>query len=95
MCGRRSPDALGTPRPAVEAYILQLSTLAADDPRLLVAHAYTQHLALLAGGQIVAKTVRKQLMLPLDEGTAAYHFTVCLLWTSSKPVACLSQPQIC
>jgi len=73
---RRPPDAHGPPRPAVAAYLARVREAAAEDPRLLVAHAFTQHLALLAGGQFIAKTVRRQLALPAGAGTAAYHFAV-------------------
>jgi hypothetical protein len=73
---RRPPDAHGAPRPAVAAYLARVREVAAEDPRLLVAHAFTQHLALLAGGQVLAKTVHRQLALPAGAGTAAYRFAV-------------------
>ncbi|KAK9831387.1 hypothetical protein WJX81_000041 [Elliptochloris bilobata] len=69
------PEAQGPPRPAVAAYVEHLSTAAQEDPRTLIAHAFTQQMALLAGGQAVSKLVRKQLALPPGRGTAAFHFS--------------------
>lgn len=48
-----------------------------DKPLLLIAHAYTQHMALLAGGQIMRRSVRGSLQLgPDDPGTAAFELQV-------------------
>jgi heme oxygenase len=64
-----------------------LARLAVHEPRLLIAHSATQHLAVASGGQIIARMARKHLRLPEDAGTAAYEFTVRPILTSP---ACLT-----
>ncbi|EFJ47375.1 hypothetical protein VOLCADRAFT_117870 [Volvox carteri f. nagariensis] len=45
------------------------------EPRLLLAHSYTQHLAMAAGGQVIRRLVRKHLALTEeDAGTDAFEF---------------------
>lgn len=39
--------------PAVMQYLAYLETIARDEPALLIAHLYTQHSAILAGGQMI------------------------------------------
>ncbi|GLC35332.1 hypothetical protein PLESTB_000576300 [Pleodorina starrii] len=65
-CGPRSVP--------LQEYEHHLSLLASDQPRLLLAHCYTQHLGITAGGQIVRRAVRKHLALPEGCGTAAFEF---------------------
>ncbi len=45
--------------PEVEAYLTHLRQLAATSPCLLLAHSYTQHSALLSGGQIIKRMARR------------------------------------
>ena len=62
--------------PAVQRYLDHLETLANSQPVLLIAHSYTQHLAITSGGQIIAKLVCKGLGLPESgEGTASFKYT--------------------
>lgn len=60
----------------VQAYLDHLDELAAREPALLLAHAYTQYMALCAGGQIIQRMVRRAMSLPPDQGTAAFTFPV-------------------
>ena len=45
------------PAAPVQAYLDELEQAARQDPLLVVAHAWTQHMALLAGGQRVRQLV--------------------------------------
>ena len=56
------------------AYVARLARLAADDPDLLVAHAYVRYLGDLSGGQLLAPIVRRALALDGGAGTALYEF---------------------
>ena len=48
-----------------------------DSPHRLLAHAYTQHMALLAGGQRLRHSVRGTMQIIEDEpGTAIFEFQV-------------------
>lgn len=62
------------PMPEVQAYQGHLRRLAAETPLALLAHSYTQHVALLAGGQIIRKMARKGMALPEGAGVAIYGF---------------------
>eukprot|EP00887_Chlorella_sp_A99_P003287 scaffold9.g3287.t1 len=68
------------PMPEVQAYQGHLRRLAAETPLALLAHSYTQHVALLAGGQIIRKMARKRahmhmgMALPEGAGVAIYGF---------------------
>lgn len=65
------PDRL--PRsPALEAYVDRLAR-AADQPELLVAHHYTRYLGDLAGGQAIARALRRSYGLG-EQGLAFYRF---------------------
>lgn len=65
--------------------------LAADSPFLLIVHAYTQHMALLAGGQILRRSVRGALQLgPDDPGTAIFEFQVWQRLTPLQPTSRVS-----
>ncbi|GFR45181.1 hypothetical protein Agub_g6569, partial [Astrephomene gubernaculifera] len=59
---------------AVAAYESHLQQLSAQQPRLLLAHVFTQHLAAASGGQMVRRWARRHLGLPEDKGTAAFEF---------------------
>lgn len=61
--------------PAVDAYVAHLAHLQEHDPLGLLAHAYTQHMSLLAGGRILKKAMQKAMRLAPDgPGTAAFTF---------------------
>ncbi|KAL6774054.1 HMOX2 [Auxenochlorella protothecoides x Auxenochlorella symbiontica] len=61
--------------PAVEAYVSHLQHLEDTAPLALLAHAYTQHMALLAGGRLLAASVAKGMGLQAGgAGTAAFTF---------------------
>jgi heme oxygenase len=60
--------------PELHSYLAHLKQLAASRPYTLLAHAYTQHLAILSGGQILKGLIRKTLDLPQNEGTAAFEY---------------------
>ncbi len=44
--------------PAVRSYLYHLEAIARDNPTLLLAHVYTQHSAILAGGQMIRSAAR-------------------------------------
>jgi hypothetical protein len=56
------------PAPRPQAYSARLRRLAAEQPLLLLAHAFTQHLAGLSGGRIIKRLARKYMKLPDDKG---------------------------
>ncbi|GIL95965.1 hypothetical protein Vretimale_1883 [Volvox reticuliferus] len=58
----------------LKEYEHHLALLASTQPRLLLAHSYTQHLAIAAGGQAVRRIVRKHLALPEGVCTTAFEF---------------------
>ncbi|KAI3429775.1 hypothetical protein D9Q98_010088 [Chlorella vulgaris] len=60
--------------PAIEAYIARLRELSEKQPVLLLAHAFTQHMAGLSGGRILKRLARKHMKLPEDKGTAIFEF---------------------
>ncbi len=60
--------------PAGQAYRDRLQTLAANDPILLIAHAYTRYMGDLSGGQSLRHVVRSALSLPAGLGTKFYEF---------------------
>lgn len=60
--------------PAIRRYEERLRCLTKENPRLLLAHAYTQLLAITAGGQIIRRMARKQMGLPESLGTASFEY---------------------
>lgn len=67
----------GPPTKEVQTYIHRIEAISRDAPHLLIAHAYTQHMAILAGGQSLRTSVRRSLQIhPRDPGTAAFEFPV-------------------
>lgn len=60
--------------PSIQAYLDHLEQVAAEQPLLLLAHSYTQHLALLSGGQIIKGLAKKGMRLAEGEGVAAYEY---------------------
>jgi heme oxygenase len=55
-----------------------LASLAASEPLLLLAHAQTMYVALLAGGTVLARMLRAARALPPGEGTAIFDFEAVL-----------------
>ena len=63
--------------PAVAAYVEHLADISSTDPVRLIAHAYTQHMALLAGGQRIRKFVASTLPgLQGQEAVSVFSFEV-------------------
>ncbi|KDO22519.1 hypothetical protein SPRG_11703 [Saprolegnia parasitica CBS 223.65] len=60
--------------PATKEYIARLQYIGANEPSILVAHAYTRYLGDLSGGQILKKIAIKALGLENGNGTAFYDF---------------------
>ncbi|CAK0753075.1 hypothetical protein CVIRNUC_002193 [Coccomyxa viridis] len=61
--------------PAVVAYVEHLADISSTDPVRLIAHAYTQHMALLAGGQRIRKFVASTVPgLQGQEGVSVFSF---------------------
>jgi len=76
-CSLKWKEKAGPPTPAVQTYLERIDMLSADNPHLLVAHAYTQHLAMLAGGQVLRWSVRCTMQIARgDPGTAIFEFKV-------------------
>ncbi len=72
LCGEGWPTEIPLQQAAV-AYRDRLNAIAADEPGLLVAHAYVRYLGDLSGGQIVHRLVTEQLRLG-DDATRFYQF---------------------
>jgi len=62
------------PLPEGEVYVQRIHDVAATDPLLLIAHAYTRYLGDLSGGQALQKIIRSALKLPDNQGTAMHEF---------------------
>lgn len=77
MCRRPSWRDTVPVTPEIQAYLDHMEALASSArPYLLLAHSYTQHLAVLSGGQIIRGLARKGMALPKDQGTAAFEYQV-------------------
>lgn len=63
-----------SPPEAVQVYLNHLQALRDDAPYKLLAHFYTQHSAMLAGGQIIRRLARKNMQLPEDKGTCVFEY---------------------
>jgi len=63
-----------TLQPAALGYVQRLQQLAADDPPLLVAHAYVRYLGDLSGGQLLSRIVAGAYGLVDGRGTRFYDF---------------------
>lgn len=59
---------------AGQLYCDRIQTVAAHDPILLVAHAYTRYMGDLSGGQSLKQVIRSALALPPGQGTDFYEF---------------------
>lgn len=62
------------PLPEGEVYVQRIHDVAATDPLLLIAHAYTRYLGDLSGGQALQKIIRSALKLPDNQGTSMHEF---------------------
>ena len=68
---------VGQPSEAVAIYLDRIQKIKREEPHLLIAHAYTQHMAILAGGQMLRRSVRSSMQLgPGDPGTAIFELQV-------------------
>ncbi len=61
-------------QPSGAQYVLRLQQIDADEPELLLAHAYVRYLGDLSGGQMLSRIVAQTLRLPAGKGTAFYDF---------------------
>lgn len=66
-------SALGL-QPAGEQYVLRLKQIEAQQPELLLAHAYVRYLGDLSGGQMLSRIVAQSMGLAAGQGTAFYDF---------------------
>ncbi|HIK28216.1 MAG: heme oxygenase (biliverdin-producing) [Oscillatoriaceae bacterium SKW80] len=62
------------PLPAAQVYVERICEIAATEPVLLIAHAYTRYMGDLSGGQALKNIVRSALNLPPNCGTALHEF---------------------
>jgi heme oxygenase len=62
------------PTAACEKYLTRIREISANDPVLLVAHAYTRYMGDLSGGQILKKIAKESMGLNEGDGTAFYEF---------------------
>lgn len=60
--------------PATNIYIQRIHNIGANQPELLIAHAYTRYLGDLSGGQILKKIAQNAMNLQGEAGTAFYNF---------------------
>lgn len=68
---------MGPASQPVAVYLDRIEKISRDSPHLLLAHAYTQHMAILAGGQILRRSVRSTMQIAHDEpGTAVFELQV-------------------
>jgi len=52
------------PSPATRDYVQRIKDVSDNEPKSLVAHAYTRYMGDLSGGQILARCARRALNLP-------------------------------
>ncbi|MEO0408054.1 MAG: biliverdin-producing heme oxygenase [Cyanobacteria bacterium P01_A01_bin.135] len=62
------------PSEGATAYVERIREVAASEPELLIAHAYTRYLGDLSGGQILKGIAQRAMNLNGGEGTAFYEF---------------------
>ncbi|GIL42295.1 hypothetical protein Vafri_315 [Volvox africanus] len=74
LLGANWEVACGSKSIPLKEYEHHLALMASTQPRLLLAHSYTQHLAITAGGQALRRIVQKHLGLPEGVGTSAFEF---------------------
>ncbi|XP_012681196.2 heme oxygenase 1a [Clupea harengus] len=59
---------------ATQRYVQRLREIGKQNPRLLVAHAYTRYLGDLSGGQVLGRITQKSLGLSSKEGLSFFSF---------------------
>lgn len=59
---------------SVNSYITHLDHVATQDPLMLIAHSFTQHLAMASGGQILKRIIKRGLALQTHDGTRIFDF---------------------
>ncbi|XP_076121428.1 heme oxygenase 1a [Alosa pseudoharengus] len=59
---------------ATQRYVQRLREIGKQNPRLLVAHAYTRYLGDLSGGQVLGRITQKSLGLSNQEGLSFFSF---------------------
>nr|YP_009293614.1 heme oxygenase [Rhodymenia pseudopalmata]AOM64296.1 heme oxygenase [Rhodymenia pseudopalmata] len=62
------------PSLATKAYVDRIHNIGANQPELLIAHAYTRYMGDLSGGQILKKIAQNAMQLSDAQGTAFYNF---------------------
>ncbi|MDF5710168.1 MAG: heme oxygenase (biliverdin-producing) [Nostoc sp. S4] len=63
-----------TPSSAAQTYIDRIREISANEPVLLLGHAYTRYMGDLSGGQMLQKVAQSALKLSGYEGTSFYNF---------------------
>ncbi|XP_077971397.1 heme oxygenase 2-like [Styela clava] len=63
------------PSPAAQQYVSHLEEICGENPDILIAYVHTMYLALLAGGYILRKIIRRTLGLSTDDGLMIFHFS--------------------
>lgn len=63
-----------TLQPSGALYVTRLQQIEAQEPELLLAHAYVRYLGDLSGGQMLSRIVARSMHLPAGQGTAFYDF---------------------
>ena len=71
--------------PSVASYVQHLENLEREDPRLLIPYMYHLSLAILSGGQMMRRLVRRAFSLSSDRGMAVLTFDGTLdgTWTGT------------
>ncbi|AFY70846.1 Heme oxygenase [Thalassoporum mexicanum PCC 7367] len=62
------------PSEACQKYVARIHEISAQEPELLVSHAYTRYMGDLSGGQILQKIAKQAMGLNDSDGTAFYEF---------------------
>jgi len=62
------------PSLATQVYVDRIHNIGANQPELLIAHAYTRYIGDLSGGQILKKIAKNAMQLQNNLGTAFYDF---------------------
>lgn len=60
--------------PAGQRYVDRIRTVSAQNPTLLIAHAYVRYMGDLSGGQSLRNIARSAMNLPPDQGTGLHEF---------------------
>jgi heme oxygenase len=60
--------------PAGQRYVDRIRAVSAQNPTLLIAHAYVRYMGDLSGGQSLRNIARSAMNLPPDQGTGLHEF---------------------